>query len=392
MTTAIDTCPSCESSVRSGAVYCPTCGTRLALDDASAGTERPHGWRWLLRRPARTGRVLLAAVIAAAVATTLLVYTRRATAYLPDQPVRDWFAALTARDTAEAGRLRPGLDILAGDFLHSPAYTPPADVQVLDTAYAPTTDEQKRPNHSIAYVGVHYRIATTWFDQHIQVNRTGTGTARPWILGDGATGSLVVAAGPLRTARIGQHRVIAQPSPDQAPSGDTTMVPPGQYTIGPDDDDAVFTATSVTVVVPGRPRGQPTTLVTLAASVKMQAADAVNKLMRARIDECAARKSLSLVDCPFDRTGGSYTGTVTWVRWTIRRYPAITLAAIEHPYPGGAVAVLSTTTPGLARVTYAAISTGGKPTSEDHPFTVDGDIRLEHGSLVWTGGKSGRLI
>jgi len=336
---------------------------------------------------------MLAVLLAtAALVTAATVYFRQATAYAPDQPVREWFAALAARDTAAAARIRPGLDILTGDFLRSDAYTPPADIQILDTAYAPSTDGKKRPNHNVAYIGVHYRIATTWFDQHIQVNRTRAGTARPWVLGDGATGSLAITAGPLHTAVVGRTRVTTQPSPDQALAGDTLLLPPGQYTISPDPRDPIFTAAPLIAVVSGRPRGQPATLATLTTAVRQQAIDAVTTIVRARIEECAARPTLSIVDCPFDRTGGSYTGTVTSVRWTIRRYPAITLAPVEHPYPGGPVAALTTSTPGIARVTYAAVSTGGKTVTEEQQFGVDGDIRLEHGNLAWTGGKSGRLI
>jgi hypothetical protein len=53
--------------------------------------------------------------------------------------------------------------------------------------------------------------------------------------------------------------------------------------------------------------------------------------VRTRVDECAKRENLSLVDCPFDRSGGSYTGTVTSVRWTIRRYLTIRLTASSSP-------------------------------------------------------------
>jgi len=343
----------------------------------------PKRWR---------GRIALAVVLVAAVATTATIWLRQTTDGAPDAPVRAWFAALAARDTAAASMVRPGLDVLRDNVLRDRGYTPPSGLQIVRSTYAPATNDQQRPNHAIAYVTVRYQIADAAFEQTIQVNRTGRGLDRAWVLGDGATGSLTIIGATLHQATIGSITIATAASADDVVADATVMLPPGQWVVNGDADDTLFAAPAVTTTVTGRMRDQPPTMVTLTPTVKPAAVAAVDKLVHARIDACAARQTLSMVDCPFDRTGGPYTGTVTSVRWTVRRYPAIALTPVDHPYAGGPIATMSTTTPGTVRVAYAAYTTGGKTVTETQEFTVDGDIHLDAGDLVWTGGKSGRLI
>jgi hypothetical protein len=385
MSPAAITCTECGTAGQAQAVFCRKCGTRLPPSaHAARGRLRVlKSWR---------GRLAVAVVVAFALAADAAVWTRHATGGQPDGPVRAWFAALAARDTAAAATVRPGLEVLRDNVLHSPVYTPPAGLQIVHTAYAPSRDPQQRPNHDIAFVTVRYQIAEDRFEQTIAVNRTGSGLNRSWILGDGATGSLTIIGGTLHNAVIGPITVPTAASADGVVADATLMLPPGQWTVYGDPADPLFTARPVTATVPGRMREQSPTMATLAPTVKPAATAAVSKLVHARIDDCAARQTLSMVDCPFDRTAGPYTGTVTSVHWTIRRYPTIALTPVEAPYPGGPIATLSTTTPGVARVAYAAYTTGGKTVTEDQTFAVDGDIRIDNGSPVWTGGKSGRLI
>jgi hypothetical protein len=387
MTAMQTVCPGCATPSRSAASYCRACGVRLP----SAGDVVTGKRRWFARPAWRRsgGRMLLAVLLVVAIAVTATIYLRQRTDGAPDVPVRQWFAAVAARDTAAAARLRPGLDVLRNDFFHDPAYIPPSDAQIVRTAYAASNDPQQRPNHQLAYVTVRYQIAGVWFEHSVQVSRTGTGASRTWVLGDGATGSLTVIGGTLHTARVGPTTITTAASADAAVNA--VSLPPGRYTVGP-GDDPLFTAAPATVTVAGRVRGQPATTVNLSPTVKPTAVTAIDKLVRARVNECAARRTLSMVDCPFDRTGGPYTGGVTSVRWTIRRYPTIAVTPVASPYAGGPVATLSTTARGVARVAYVAYTTGGKTVTEDQPFVVDGDIRIENGSPIWTGGKSGRLI
>ncbi|WP_027346404.1 zinc ribbon domain-containing protein [Hamadaea tsunoensis] len=378
------TCAACGAPARATAAFCSACGARLSPTDEPASAPRGRGRRWV-------GRIAIAVLLVAAVATNATLWVRQSTDGAPDAPVRAWFRALAARDTAAAATVRPGLEVLRDNALNDPGYAPPTGLRIVRSTYAPATDGQQRPNHQIAYVTVRYQITGATIEQTIQVNRGGRGLERTWALGDGATGSLTVIGGALHRARIGPLTLSTAPSADGVVADATIMLPPGRWTIRGDADDPLFAAPDVTTVVPGRTRDQPPTMVTLAPAVKPTAIAAVDKLVRARVDDCANRTSLSLVDCPFDRTD-SYTGTVYSVRWTIRRYPAITLTPVAAAYPSGPIATLSTVKSGVVRVAYAAFSTRGKTTAETAEFAVDGDIRIDHGDLVWTGGKSGRLI
>ncbi|NUS59062.1 MAG: hypothetical protein HOV66_30035, partial [Streptomycetaceae bacterium] len=225
-------------------------------------------------------------LLVAAVATTATLWVRQRTDAAPEAPVRAWFAALAARDTIAASIVRPGLEVLRDNALNDPAYFPPTGLQIVRSTYAPTADSQQRPNHERAYVTVRYQIAGATFEQTIQVNRGGRGLDRTWTLGDGATGSLTVIGGTLHHARLGTVTIPAAPSADGVVADATIMLPPGQWTILADPDDPLFAAPGVTTMVPGRMRDQPPTMVTLAPIVKPAAIAAVDKLVRARVDDC----------------------------------------------------------------------------------------------------------
>jgi len=391
MTAATIACRSCGTTGALGSRFCRSCGAALGADgEVPAEQASEHSARRPLRQRIRWGWLVGLTTALAAIATAAIIYVDQKVVHPPDQPVRAWFAALAARDTAAAAELSPGTALLRGDLLDSAVYTPPTGLQVLHVSFGAQAGDE-RPNKSLAYVTVRYEVGGQPVEQTIQVVRGGAGAVRPWSLGDSATGLLDIVAGGMQRARLGQQEVATRPLARDHGTDGAHVVPPGVYTITASTSDVLFTASPVKVAVPGGRRNDRAVTATLDLTVKPAAVAQVDRQVRARIDECAQRHDLTPYDCPFDRTG-PYTGTVSSVKWTIVQYPKIRLTPVVKPYQGGPLATMDTETAGFARVAYAAFSTGGKTVTEEIQFQVYGDVRVADGVLTWTGGKSGRLI
>jgi hypothetical protein len=407
------TCPACGSAAIVGARFCRSCGAALGtaaspsdvgkLPGATKLPPRATGGRpswaalsagltWRSVLPAtRRGRVLTGAGAAAAVVLLLLGYFAAVAIgdarYPPDRPVKELFAALADRDTEQAARLAGCTTSPAcrGGALSS-GYEPPTAVHIGAVQYGDPTDDTRRPNKSLAYVPVTYRLSNGEQTSTVRVQRASSGIMRPWAILSGATGLLDIAADRVDRVKLGGATV---PVGDKGVHTMDTLV--GTYTAAVADDDPLFVPTTgaARVDVIGSLSTASVTKLQLDLMVRPEVIAQVDAQVRARVTEFAAQEELNP-----SRYRWGISRTVIGardVKWTVLRHPVIDVVPTDDPGPGDAPATVRTTTAGRLSVTYSAfVSAGGDrdTITEELPIEVDGTVTIDlkdPTKVIWEG-------
>jgi hypothetical protein len=410
-------CPRCGAPATAGARFCRTCGAALTdtppapepqpgpaalpgsvpqVTPAQQAAPDPAADRvdalapalaWWNRRPrGRTpwlAGVGVALVLVLALAGYLVAVAVGDARNPPEQPVRALFAALAARDTAAAAELAGCTTAACTGTVLATGYEPPTDVHLGKVSYGEASDDTRRPDKSLAYVPVTYRLGGTDQQVTIRVQRAGSGLARPFRILAGGTGRLTVTAAHLQHVQLA-GALVPTGKPDTA-----VTVLPGTYTARVPDTDPLFTATGpVNVDVPATAdeRADPTPL-TLPVKVRPDVVDQVDEQIRAFLHDCAKQDTLTPRGCPF-QVPGIVIGADE-VRWTLQRPPVVDVVPADDPT--GAPATVRTTTPGQVSVTYTAFTSAGgdrDTITEQLPVTITGtvDVDPDHPDrVVWTG-------
>ena len=415
-------CPRCGAPAAAAARFCRTCGAPLAGTPDLAPSPVPApvpvpapepvpapvpepgpvlaperdradalapARAWWNRRPrGRTPWLAglgVALVVVLALAGYLAAVAIGNAKYPPDQPVRALFAALTDRDTATAAELAGCTTAACTGGALSRGYEPPTDLQVGEISYGDPTDNTRRPDKSIAYVPVTYRLAGAAQQVTMRVQRTGTGLARPFRILTGATGRLAVTAGRLDQVQVGAARVPA----DQ--QGVTVL--PGRYTVQVPASDPLFAATpaapaQIDVPATADQQANPVAL-QLPVQIRPEVVDQVDEQVRTFLTACAQQETLTPRGCPF-RAPGIVIGEAD-VRWRIDQAPVIEVVPAEQPGPTDPPAAVRTVTPGRVTVSYAAFtSVGGERSTVTRqlPIEIGGSVDVDPaqpGRVVWNG-------
>jgi len=378
-------CGLCGAGNRADAGFCRSCGIKLEVVNSRAPQRRWPAWlTW--------GKVITAVVAAAVLGVGTYLWTGANVTYPPDQPVRDYFAALARRDTAAAALLA-GLSssLLSADAL-AQGYEPPSGLVVGEITYGGALDITRRPNKHIAYVNVTYTLAGKTHQSTIEVFREQEGPVRPWNLGSGTTGLIDVISGHLKTAKVAGASVATLST--KRLGGGTSQaiaVPPGVYQIGV-PEHPLLAAKPVTVAVPAQLRPSSTVQIPLELQLAPGAPAAVDKATRDWLDQCAKQPTIEPPTCGFRydpfAEGLYLVGDPTDVKRTIHRYPTLTPAVSKNAYDG--LVTFGTGTPGRATVVFTA-TVGGTPKA----YTKDVEIKVagaadldEHGQVgLKTFGK-----
>jgi hypothetical protein len=301
--------------------------------------------RWV---GATVGRRLAAAGLVLALALSGAVWVVDGVLFPPEQPVRQLFAALAARDGATAAGLagcapRP----LCSAAALREGYQPPTDLRVGHVTRDSNT----------AYVAVSYRLAGRAVTGEVAVRRPG-GPRLRWTIRDGGYAMSQVVSTVVARARVGGVTVATVPAPTD--TGEPTL--PGVYTVAGAADDPLFTATAPSASVAAAVVAPVT--VTLDVTIRPALVAATQAQVDAALDACAARADDILhLGCPFDERGDRVAYHVgDDVTWIITRYPRVDLRLSDDPVGDGGPVLVRTVSPGEARATWPG---GG--------FTVDVD-------------------
>jgi len=405
-------CPRCGALAAAAARFCRTCGAPLAagpdstpdpapaLVPAAEPVPAPEQVRvdalaparaWWNRRP-RGRTPWLAGLGVALVAVLALAGYLAAVAignakYPPDQPVRALFAALTARDTATAAELATCTTAACTGNVLATGYEPPTGLQVGEISYGDLTDDTRRPDKSIAYVPVTYRLGGAPQAVTMRVQRTGTGLTRSFRIVRGATGRLTIAAAHVEQVQLGGALV-----PVDKP-GTSVAVLPGRYSVQVPDTDPLFAPTSaaparVDVAAAADERATPAQL-SMPVQIRPELVAQVDEQVRAFLTACTKQDTLTPTGCPF-RVPGIVIGAAA-VRWSVEKLPTIEIIPADQPGPTEAPAVVRTVTPGRATVTYTAFtSAGGDRSTITHhlPIEITGTVDVDPaqpGRVIWSG-------
>ncbi|WP_433732520.1 hypothetical protein ACQP2Y_46910 (plasmid) [Actinoplanes sp. CA-051413] len=366
----------------------PEPGPVLAPEQVRADALAPARAWWNRRPRGRTPWLAglgVALVVVLALVGYLAAVTINNTRYPPDQPVRALFAALTARDTTTAAELAGCTSPACTGNALSRGYEPPTDVQLGKISYSDPTDNTRRPDKSIAYVPVTYRLGGAAQTVTMRVQRTGTGLARPFRIMSGATGRLAVTAGRLDQVQVAGAQV---PVDDQG-----VTVLPGRYTVQVPPTDPLFAATpaapaQVDVPATADQRATPVAL-QLPVQIRPDVVDQVDEQVAAFLAACAEQETLTPAGCPFRVPG--IVISATDVRWRIDQAPVIEVVPAEQPGPTDPPAAMRTITPGRVTVTYAAFTSAGGDRStvtQQLPIEITGTVDVDPalpGRIIWSG-------
>ncbi|GAB3848962.1 hypothetical protein ACFPIJ_26175 [Dactylosporangium cerinum] len=339
--------------------------------------------RWRRRRAGRWSRLVAAAVVTVLVGAVFVRCSGLGPTDSPEEVVRKLFAALTARDGARLS----GLARCDGSPLCTPTglmhgYQPPEQVQIRSgrdssTIYGKTRD-----------VVVDYTISGTTYKETITVVRYRQGLlGHVWLIKDEPGGDLDLRSSAYEHLRLAGVEVTPNPvTTDDQPGARQIWAPPGAYTVTA-AGDLLFEAATVTVTVAG---GIEPAAVTVKPTVRTDALQQIQQLIRARIDGCAALHDLAPdtdsslgtpFDCPFRHS--VRTPILTAPTWTIDRYPAISLNVDDT-----GIVTVRTATPGAATVRYRWSLDLVEPrrwtdAEATEQFTVGGHVVLDHGTIAW---------
>lgn len=366
------TCPSCKATNRAGARWCRDCSADLA--DAAGPVEkaaRPRGHgHWLSTRQKRT------AAWATGVLVLLLVlggafYFVQDNWYGGDQPVREYFDSLTARE----------------------GYQPPTDIEVGEFSYIDDgmkwqggCDHSKacRPNANYGAVDVSYVLDGETVESSVVVTRSGDGWFREWSLADTLNQGVLLVDAPTYVTELTAAGKTwkAQPGWEKDDADTSVNLDPGVYTLGV-PDNPLIAAEPVEVAVPiapGPPGDRTPTKAKLGkTSIKDSAVKAVDKQVRKSLDECAANDGDREPGCGW--APDALLVDEDTIKWTLESYPDIKLE-VPDGGPGAQAIQVVTTEPGKAEMSYQRIHSS-KTKTEDIEVSVGGGVDVKDGKVVW---------
>jgi len=373
-------CGHCGATNRAQAGFCQACGVKLEVGNGALAAKRGRWPVWVTR-----GKLITAAVLVVVLGVGAYLWRGANVSYPPEQPVRDYFAALARRDTPAAAALA-GLSssLLAGDAL-AHGYEPPTDLVIGDVSYGGALDQTRRPNKHIAYVEVTYTLAGRPYQSTIEVLRARDGPVRPWSLGSGTTGLIDVISEHVTQATVARASVATLPTKRLGGGTEKAIaVPPGVYQIGL-PEHPLLAARAAIVAVPAQLRPSSTVQVPLELELAAGAGAAVDKATRLWLDQCARQHNIEPPTCGFRYdayTDGLFmVGEPSDVRWTIHRYPTLTLTVSRRAYDG--MVTFTTDRPGAATVVFTAtVGSARKTYTKDVEIKVVGAAALDEQGQV----------
>jgi len=353
-------CPNCATPARPGARFCRNCGEPLS--------------RGRLGR-----RLLIVLIVIAVVATAFGGFQALQKFYPPEEPVKDFFAALGARDTERAASLTVDVSrvLWKGDVLRQ-GYEPPTDVRIGAIRYGDPTDPTRRPNKNRAVVEVLYKVAGQPQRTDVLVTRGGSGLTRSWSITGGTKGYVDPVSASVKEFRLAglTVQVPIQRRIGPGHNGAVELLP-GGYTVSTMPDDPLFDAAPDLVVTATGERDP--IQVEPKLTLKPSAVTEIKRLVKANIDECAKREDAKPRGCPFFQPGVIVSPTN--IRWKVDRYPDVDVRINDE----GAV-VVRTVQPGQATVTYnSVVSVGGSraDTTASVPIEPSGTATVDAKTIVY---------
>jgi hypothetical protein len=403
-------CPRCGAPAAAAARFCRTCGAPLAAGTDPEPTPVPApkpslvlapeqvrsdtlapARAWWNRRPRGRTPWLAGLGVALIVVLALVGYLAAVAIsnakYPPDQPVRALFAALAAHDTATAAELATCTSPACTGTTLATGYEAPTDLQVGKISYGDPADDTRRPDKSIAYVPVTYRLGGAPQAVIMRVQRAGTGLARPFRIVRGATGRLTITAAHVEQVQLGGELVPV----DKLGTGVAAL--PGRYTVQVPNTDPLFAPTSaaparIDVTAAADERATPAQL-SLSVQIRPDVVAQVDEQVRAFLAACAKQDTLTPTGCPF-RVPGIVIGEAD-VHWSVEQLPTIEIIPTDQPGPTDPPASVRTVTPGQATVTYNAFTSAGGARStitQQLPIEITGTVDVDPaqpGRVLWSG-------
>ncbi|WP_230859049.1 hypothetical protein [Actinoplanes aureus] len=313
----------------------------------------------------------LAALFSLIVAVTVLQIVENRY-FQPESTVTAFFRALTGRDAEAAGELLTSVPgavdqvLLQDSVLKANGYTPPDDPKV----------ENAEITGNDATVRVSFQLGGQRHEQSLYLVRDSAATAglfHRWRLAGGIY-SLDVAAAGLDSVLVA-GTPVALPL-DEYPTV-TLAAYPGAYTVSLPEHRLWAAQPAVAYVGGSADDGVSGTAVELLPAVKDSARTEIDEQIRAYLDECAGKRTLTPSGCPF--SSYSYQ-EVRKVRWKITQYPQYDLS------PAGGQLVVTTVNYGMAEVSGivpSSFGAGGYPYSDQVTFPISGTVTESGGGLTY---------
>lgn len=334
-------------------------------------TAAPSWWL----RPGHRGQLLVGTSVTLAVILALAGYVTMVSLNNarnpPDKPVKEFFAALSARDGALAAQLANCTTWPCATVL-SEGYDPPTDVQIIATSYTGAG----RRDTSVASVRVAYRLPSGAQTADIRVQRSGNLLSRPFHIVTGATAQVAITAAHVTTIRLGPVMV-----PTTARTRQALTVLPGTYSAQVTDDDPLFASAAgpvrFDVTAPADDKVLPIE-VAVPVQVREDVVTDVRHDMQTLITGCVEQDVLHPPGCPFE-VPGIVIGARN-VEWQIVQMPVVDVVPADEPTPGVGTASVRTVTPGQVAVTYTAYTSAAGDRQTVHrrlPVEVQGSVTID---------------
>ncbi len=152
------------------------------------------------------------------------------TADTPERPVREYFAALEARNMTAAYALSRSTQAWLTTDALAAGYQPPSAAQVITVSYNQPSTPEESPR--LAYVRMRYHLGGQNHDSTVEVWQDQTGT---WWINSGATGRLDVISPSSPKVKIANAEVATTLTTPRISGGQPSAgffeLPPGVYTV-----------------------------------------------------------------------------------------------------------------------------------------------------------------
>lgn len=367
---AARSCPSCGAPLRhAGARWCGTCGAEVSAEEpgtdlvpvAEEPARQPGGGWWTRRRAFLAGGVALAV---AGLIGGYLMWQSSGDRHA-EGPVLQYLSALADGDGPAAAKLL-GKDAPDSPMWESGAladgYQGPEDVEVTRVDYGGATRVDQRDNRSYATVFVSYQLGGETVDQIFDMDRDDDGgLERPW--------SIVRADMGMLDAGDGEVTVAGTTASGQL------RVPPGVYTVAA-PGNALFKPVSDEVTVEPLYGDELGESAELPVELRDDVGDAVDGLIRDRIDECAAADKLDWDHCPWVFDDVTLRDWATTANWTVEKYPEVKVVL------DGTAASVEVVTPGEVSARRTIID--GSKRTETADVVPTGSVTADGDKLTWT--------
>ncbi|WP_124812610.1 hypothetical protein [Micromonospora globispora] len=335
--------------------------------------RRPPGRLVGVLRGRRGRRYLAAAsVLLLVVVTAIVLLTGRQS---PETVVRDFYAALAARDAGAARMLLfsdvtvdKDVALLTDAILRSPGYTPPSRIRLTrlpaPRPHFPREGEEKEEEEAL--VRVDGELAGRAWQREVRLGRGGPYGDR-WVMLGGPVGLGV-------TSSIRDGVLIVAGTPYRR-SGRDLVVFPGAYQVAL-AEHPLFEADPVTALAGSSPEVQLTTRVRADARLE------IDRQIRVHLDACAASREVNAPGrC---RLADVMTLTLAQLRAArasrrITRYPTVLVeetGGIEHPLG------FRTEMPGEIEVVIRTSPTGAPLINRTETLEVSGTVDVVGGAVV----------